>query len=106
MRSKTTIEFLGLWEQLNNPDFKGVDPLLFAALVTISISLPHMFTALLKTDISSRATAHSLSTMGISLLPIHISQSKTDIASCEMVISLRQMYFALPTAVTDSPIFF
>lgn len=29
MRSKTTIEFLGLWEQLNNPDFKGVefDPL-------------------------------------------------------------------------------
>jgi len=33
MRSKTTIEFLGLWEQLNNPDFKGVefDPLLFAA---------------------------------------------------------------------------
>ncbi|MCK9638346.1 MAG: KilA-N domain-containing protein [Prolixibacteraceae bacterium] len=33
MRSKTTIEFLGLWEQLNNPTFKGVefDPLLFAA---------------------------------------------------------------------------
>jgi len=33
MRSKTTIEFLGLWEQLNNPIFKGVefDPLLFAA---------------------------------------------------------------------------
>lgn len=25
MRSKTTIEFLGLWEQLNNPDFKGVE---------------------------------------------------------------------------------
>ena len=29
MRSRTTIEFLGLWEKLNNPDFKGVefDPL-------------------------------------------------------------------------------
>jgi hypothetical protein len=25
MRSKTTIEFLGLWEYLNNPDFKGVE---------------------------------------------------------------------------------
>ena len=25
MRSKTTIEFLGLWEQLNNVDFKGVE---------------------------------------------------------------------------------
>ena len=25
MRSRTTIEFLGLWEQLNNPDFKGVE---------------------------------------------------------------------------------
>jgi hypothetical protein len=25
MRSKTTIEFLGLWEKLNNPDFKGVE---------------------------------------------------------------------------------
>lgn len=25
MRSKATIEFLGLWEQLNNPDFKGVE---------------------------------------------------------------------------------
>ncbi len=23
MRSRTTIEFIGLWEQLNNPDFKG-----------------------------------------------------------------------------------
>jgi hypothetical protein len=33
MRSRTSIEFLGLWEQLNNPDFKGVeiDPLLFEA---------------------------------------------------------------------------
>ena len=31
--SKTTIEFIGLWEQLNNPDFKGVefDSFLFAA---------------------------------------------------------------------------
>ena len=30
MRSRTTIEFLGIWEQLNNLDFKGVefDPLL------------------------------------------------------------------------------
>lgn len=25
MRSKDTIEFLGLWEQLNNPDFKPVE---------------------------------------------------------------------------------
>jgi len=25
MRSRTTIEFLGLWEQLNNADFKGVE---------------------------------------------------------------------------------
>ncbi len=25
MRSKNTIEFLGLWEVLNNPDFKGVE---------------------------------------------------------------------------------
>ncbi len=33
MRSRTTIEFLGIWEQLNNPNFKGVefDPLLFEA---------------------------------------------------------------------------
>lgn len=33
MRSRTTIEFLGLWEQLNNPAFKGVefDSLLFEA---------------------------------------------------------------------------
>lgn len=25
MRSRTTIEFLGLWEQLSNPEFKGVE---------------------------------------------------------------------------------
>ncbi len=25
MRAKSTIEFLGLWEKLNNPDFKGVE---------------------------------------------------------------------------------
>ncbi len=33
MRSRATIEFLGLWEQLNNPNFKGVefDPLLYQA---------------------------------------------------------------------------
>jgi len=33
MRLRSTIEFLGLWEQLNNPDFKGVefDPFLFEA---------------------------------------------------------------------------
>jgi hypothetical protein len=31
--SRTTIEFIGLWEQLNNPNFKGVefDSFLFAA---------------------------------------------------------------------------
>jgi hypothetical protein len=30
MRLKNTLEYLGLWEQLNNPNFKGVefDPLL------------------------------------------------------------------------------
>jgi hypothetical protein len=33
MRSRTTIEFIGLWERLNNPDFKGVefDSFLFEA---------------------------------------------------------------------------
>jgi len=25
MRTRSTIEFLGLWEQINNPDFKGVE---------------------------------------------------------------------------------
>jgi hypothetical protein len=25
MRSRTTIEFLGLWEKINNPNFKGVE---------------------------------------------------------------------------------
>ena len=30
LRTKNTLEYLGLWEQLNNPNFKGVefDPLL------------------------------------------------------------------------------
>ena len=33
MRLKNTIEYLGLWEMLNNPNFKGVefDPLLMQA---------------------------------------------------------------------------
>lgn len=33
MRSRTTIEFLGIWEQINNPNFKGVefDSFLFEA---------------------------------------------------------------------------
>lgn len=33
LRTRTTIEFIGLWEQLNNPDFKGVefDSFLFEA---------------------------------------------------------------------------
>ncbi len=33
MRSRGTIEFLGLWERLNNPDFKGVEfaPFLYEA---------------------------------------------------------------------------
>ncbi len=33
LRSKSTLEFLGLWERLNNPIFKGVefDPLLNAS---------------------------------------------------------------------------
>ena len=32
-RNRSTIEFLGLWEKINNPDFKGVEfePLLFEA---------------------------------------------------------------------------
>jgi hypothetical protein len=25
LRSKSTIEFIGLWEKLNNPNFKGVE---------------------------------------------------------------------------------
>jgi len=25
MRSRATIEFLGLWERINNPDFKGAE---------------------------------------------------------------------------------
>lgn len=25
LRSKNTLEYLGLWEQLNNPHFKGVE---------------------------------------------------------------------------------
>ncbi len=25
MRNRNTIEFIGLWEELNNPDFKGVE---------------------------------------------------------------------------------
>lgn len=25
MRNRSTIEFLGLWEKINNPDFKGVE---------------------------------------------------------------------------------
>ena len=25
MRSKNTLEYLGLWEQWNNPNFKGAD---------------------------------------------------------------------------------
>jgi len=45
MRSKTTIEFLGLWEQLNNPTFKGVefDPLLFAAGSIGTTGCAHQF---------------------------------------------------------------
>lgn len=33
LRTKNTLEYLGLWERLNNPDFKGVefDPLLMEA---------------------------------------------------------------------------
>ncbi|MDR0691622.1 MAG: KilA-N domain-containing protein [Prevotellaceae bacterium] len=33
MRSRSTIEFLGLWEKIHNPDFKGVEfvPFLFEA---------------------------------------------------------------------------
>jgi hypothetical protein len=33
LRNKNTIEFLGLWEKINNPDFKGVefDAFLFQA---------------------------------------------------------------------------
>ena len=25
MRNRNTVEFLGLWEQLNNPNYKGVE---------------------------------------------------------------------------------
>ncbi len=33
MRSRATISFLGLWEKLHNPDFKGVD---FAPLLSMT----------------------------------------------------------------------
>lgn len=41
MRSKSTIEFIGLWEKLNNPNFKGVefDSLLFES-GSNSLTLP------------------------------------------------------------------
>jgi hypothetical protein len=56
MRSRTTIEYLGIWEQLNNSDFKGVefDSLLYevgnnliilkkhAQKTYISISIPSL----------------------------------------------------------------
>ena len=31
MRTKNTIEYLGLWEMLNNPNFKGVESTPFSA---------------------------------------------------------------------------
>jgi len=42
MRSRSTIEFLGLWEQLNNKHFKGVefDSLLSDAGLTLLRSRP------------------------------------------------------------------
>ncbi len=44
MRLKNTLEYLGLWEQLNNPMFKGVefDPLLIEAGSNAFTSLSNM----------------------------------------------------------------
>jgi len=41
MRTRSTISFLGLWEKLNNPDFKGVefDPLLKVAVLRAGTSI-------------------------------------------------------------------
>lgn len=41
MRSKTTIEFLGLWEQLNNTNFKGVEFDSFLSELREAIHLPY-----------------------------------------------------------------
>ena len=52
LRSKNTLEYLGLWEQLNNPNFKGVefDPLLkeagsnaFTMSPTRWVEVTHLF---------------------------------------------------------------
>ena len=32
LRSKNTLEYLGLWEMLNNPEFKGVDSTPFCVM--------------------------------------------------------------------------
>ncbi len=47
MRSRATISFLGLWEKLHNPDFKGVDfdPLLAQAVAIarlMRVSVPRV----------------------------------------------------------------
>ena len=47
MRSRATISFLGLWEKLHNPDFKGVDfdPLLAQAVAMarlMRVSVPRV----------------------------------------------------------------
>ena len=36
MRTRSAIEFCGLWEQLNNPDFKSIEFDAFKNLITIN----------------------------------------------------------------------
>lgn len=49
MRSRSTIEFLGLWEQLNNPNFKGVefDSFIHAAGSNAFTLSPQLMTSML-----------------------------------------------------------
>ena len=39
LRNKNTIEFLGLWEKINNPDFKGVEFDLFKNEAGLNVAL-------------------------------------------------------------------
>jgi len=57
MRSRTTIEFLGLWEQINDADFKGVefDTFLFEAeAILLLFPLPNGLRLLMPGELSQR----------------------------------------------------
>ena len=69
LRSKNTLEYLGLWEQLNNPNFKGVefDPLLkeagsnaFTLSPTRWVEVTHTFLKCSKRMFSYMQTAYTL----------------------------------------------